>query len=543
MSQIDGGHLVAKALKNEGVEYIFSLSGAHIRTIYDGCVDEGIEIIDVRHEQAAAFAAEGWAKVTGRPGVCVATGGPGVPNTVTAVANALRGASPMIVIGGGDPVSEMEMGHPQQLSHIEYMQPITKWARRVLETRRIPEYLSMAFREAIGPKPGPAFLEVPRDVAEGTVDEADVLFPTKYRTKARPQGDPVLVREAAILLSTAQRPVVMAGSSVWWSQAAKELREFVESVGAPLFLNAMGRGSIPPDHPLLFSLARRFALSQADVVAVIGTPLDFRLGYGRPPTFSEEAKVIQVDFEATDIGKNRPIEVGISGDVRAVLGQITREIQGRPGQESEWVRELREGESSIRKEDEPALDSNAIPIHPLRLCREIRDFLDRDATVIGDGGDIVSFAARALNIYYPGHWLDPGPMGCLGAGTGYAMAAKLARPQEQVLIVSGDGSFGLNGMEFDTMARHDIPVVSVISNDGAWGQEKHGHIDQYGRAVGVELGQGTRYDKMVESLGGHGEYVERPEDIRPALERAFASGKPACVNVLTDPTVAYARRQ
>ena len=543
MSEIDGGHLVAKALKNEGVEYIFSLSGAHIRTIYDGCVDEGIEIIDVRHEQAAAFAAEGWAKVTGRPGVCVATGGPGVPNTVTAVANALRGASPMIVIGGGDPVSEMEMGHPQQLSHIEYMQPITKWARRVLETRRIPEYLSMAFREAIGPKPGPAFLEVPRDVAEGTVDEADVLFPTKYRTEARPQGDPVLVREAAILLSTAQRPVVMAGSSVWWSQAAKELREFVESVGAPLFLNAMGRGSIPPDHPLLFSLARRFALSQADVVAVIGTPLDFRLGYGRPPTFSEEAKVIQVDFEATDIGKNRPIEVGISGDVRAVLGQITQEIQGRPGQESEWVRELREGESSIRKEDEPALNSNAIPIHPLRLCREIRDFLDRDATVIGDGGDIVSFAARALNIYYPGHWLDPGPMGCLGAGTGYAMAAKLARPQEQVLIVSGDGSFGLNGMEFDTMARHDIPVVSVISNDGAWGQEKHGHIAQYGRAVGAELRQGTRYDRMVESLGGHGEYVERPEDIRPALERAFASGKPACVNVLTDPTVAYARRQ
>lgn len=543
MSQIDGGHLVAKALKNEGVEYIFSLSGAHIRTIYDGCVDEGIEIIDVRHEQAAAFAAEGWAKVTGRPGVCVATGGPGVPNTVTAVANAFRGSSPMIVIGGGDPVAEMEMGHPQQLSHIEYMQPITKWARRVLETRRIPEYLSIAFREAIGPKPGPVFLEVPRDVAEGLVDEADVLFPTKYRTEARPQGDPVLVGEAAILLSTAQRPVVMAGSSVWWSQAAKELREFVESVGAPLFLNAMGRGSIPPEHPLLFSLARRFALSQADVVAVVGTPLDFRLGYGRPPTFSEEAKVIQIDFEATDIGKNRPIEVGITGDVRAVLAQITQEIQGRPGQESEWLRELREWESSIRKEDEPALNSNAIPIHPLRLCREIRDFLDWDATVIGDGGDIVSFAARAFNIYYPGHWLDPGPMGCLGAGTGYAMAAKLARPQEQVLIVSGDGSFGLNGMEFDTMARHNIPVVCVISNDGAWGQEKHGHIAQYGRAVAAELRQGTRYDRMVESLGGHGEYVERPQDIRPALERAFASGKPACVNVLTDPTVAYARRQ
>lgn len=541
MSGIDGGHLVAKALKSEGVEYIFTLSGAHIMAIYEGCVDEGIKIIDARHEQAAAFAAEGWAKVTGRPGVCVATAGPGVPNTVTAVANAFKGSSPMIVIGGGDRLAEVELGPLQELSHVEYMQPITKWAKRVLETKRIPEYLGTAFRQAIGPKPGPVFLEIPWDVAEGQVDEADVLFPTRYRTQARAQGDPVLIREAATLLTTSKRPLVIAGSSVWWSQAANELRGFVESVGAPLFLNAMGRGSIPPHHPLFFSLSRRFALSQADVVVVIGTPLDFRLGYGRPPAFSEQAKVIQIDFEAIDIGKNRPIDVGISGDVKAILGQITQEIECRPEQESQWVRELRQRESSMRKEDEPSLNSNAVPIHPLRLCREIRDFLNPDATVIGDGGDIVSFAARVLNIYHPGHWLDPGPMGCLGAGTGYAMAAKLARPQEQVLIVNGDGSFGLNGMEFDTMVRHHIPVVSVIGNDGWWGQVKHAHIAHYGRALGVELGRGARYDKMVESLGGHGEYVERPEDIRPALERAFASGQPACVNVITDPTVAYAR--
>lgn len=541
MTWIDGGHLVAKALKNEGVEYIFTLCGGHIMAIYEGCVDEGIKVIDVRHEQAAAFAAEGWAKVTGRPGVCVVTSGPGVSNTVTAVANALRGPSPMIVIGGGDDVGTMEKGPIHGISHVEYMQPVSKWARRVLETRRIPEYLSMAFREAIGPNPGPVFLEIPMDVGAGIVDEADVLFPIKYRTQARPHGDPALITEAATLLSQAQRPVVIAGSSVWWSQATKELRKFVESAGAPLFLNAMGRGSVPPDHPLLFTVARRFALSIADVVAVTGTPLDFRLGYGSPPAFSEEAKVIQIDFEATDIGKNRPIEVGIPGDIKAILGQITRELPGRRGGESEWVQELREVERSFRKEDEPASSSSAIPIHPLRLCREIRDFLSRDATVIGDGGDIVSFAARVLHIHHPGHWLDPGPMGCLGVGTGYAMAAKLARPHEQVLIVSGDGSFGLNGMEFDTMARHNIPVVCVISNDGAWGLVKHGQKALYGRAVGAELSQSTRYEKMVESLGGHGEYVERPEDIRPALERAFASGKPACVNVITDPTVAYAR--
>lgn len=543
MASIDGGHLVARALKQEGVRYIFTISGFHIMPIYEGCMDEGITIIDCRHEQAAAFAAEGWAKVTGQPGVCVATGGPGVPNTVTPVANALKNSSPLIVIGGGDPVAEVDMGPPQELSHIEYMRPITKWARRVVETRRIAEYVSVAFRQAIGPKPGPVFLEIPSDICQGEVDDADVILPTQYRTQARAHGDPALVREAARLLLQAQRPIVVAGSSVWWSQAAQELRGLVERAGTSTYLTSLARGSIPPDHTLLFSLSRRFAVSQADVVALIGAPLDFRLGYGRPPAFSPETKVIQIDFEAVDIGKNRPVEVGISGDVGAVLKQISEEMPAPSAKPSKWVQQLREQEDAARQRDEPFLNSDAVPIHPLRLCREIRDFLGPNATVIGDGGDIVSFAARVLQVHYPGHWLDPGPMGTLGIGTGYAMAAKLARPGEQVLIVSGDGSFGLSAMEFHTMARHGIQVVSVIGNDGSWGQVKQGQLEHYGRALGVQLGQTARYERVVESLGGHGEYVERPQDIRPALERAFASGRPACINVITDPTVAYARQR
>jgi acetolactate synthase-1/2/3 large subunit len=379
------------------------------------------------------------------------------------------------------------------------------------------------------------------DVLNGTVDEEEAVSPTKYRTKARPQGDPDLVKEAAELLIGAQRPVVIAGGSIWWCQASEELRQFIEMAKIPVFLNGMGRGSIPPDHPLFFSYCRSFALNQADVVLISGAPFDFRLGYGRPPLFHREVKVIQIELDATDIGHNRAVEVGIVGDVKHVLRQLMEEYERKAPlhKESPWVERLRQAEARIQQAEEPFLNSDAVPIHPLRLCKEIRNFLDKEATVIGDGGEIVQFASRVLAAYYPGHWLDPGQLGCLGVGTGFAMAAKLARPDKQVLIVNGDGSFGLNAMEFDTMVRHCIPVVSVIGNDGAWGQMKHPYLARYGRCVGVELAPGTRYDKVVEALGGYGEFVERPEDIRPALERAFASGRPACVNVITDPNVSY----
>lgn len=541
MAALHGGHLIAKQLRKEGVRYLFTLSGGHISPIYDGCVKEGIGVIDFRHEQAAVHAAEGWAKVTGRPGVAAITAGPGVTDGVTGIANAWCGGSPCLVIGGKSPLSQWGMGALQELDHVDFIKPITKYAHVVAETRRLPEFVSIAFRHALAGRPGPSFLEVPFDVMFGTTDEATVWFPQHDRAQGRIHADPDEVRRAADILARAERPVVMAGSAVWFDQAWEALHALVETLNAPVYLNGMGRGAIPADHPLFFSLSRRAALSQADVVLVIGTPFDFRLGFGRPPLFHPEAKVIQVDVTETEIAKNRDVAVGLVGNVQAVLTQLVNELEAGRGRraESAWLETLRGVEARARAADEPFMYSDQVPIHPFRLVREIRDFLDRDATVIGDGGDIVTFGARVIEIFKPGHWLDPGALGCLGVGTGYAIAAKLARPSEQVLILHGDGSFGLNGFEFETMARHNLPVVSVVGNDGAWGQNKHPQQRRFGHTVAQELSQDVRYDKVVEALGGYGETVTEPSQIRPALERAFAAGVPACINVITDPTVGY----
>lgn len=546
MSQVNGGHLIAKVLKQEGVKCIFTLCSLQIGPILMACAEEGIKIIDVRHEQAAAHAADGWAKVTGQPGVAVVMGGPGVSGTVVAMANAFSSSSPVVLLAGRVAVTDWDRVPPQELNcALEFMRPITKWARQVLDTRRIPEYVSTAFRQAIGPKPGSAFLEIPRDVLYAEVEDTEVVFPAKYRTTAKSLGDPDLVAAAARMLEKAERPVAIGGSSVWWAQAAPELKGFAEAAEVPIYLNGMGRGAIHPNHPLLFNLSRRFALGQADLVISIGAPFDFRLGYGRPPLFHPEAKAIQIDFDAADIGFNRPVDIGIWGHIQAILRQLIREVENRPRPKTrtDWLEKLRREETSLSEADYAYLHSDAVPIHPLRLCQEIKEFLDKDATIVGDGGDIVTFGARALPIYYPGHWLDPGPMGCLGMGTGYAMAAKLARPDKQVLLLSGDGSFGLNGMEFDTMSRHNIPVVCVIGNDSGWGEVRHEYHDHFGKEIGASLAPARRYDKVVEALGGYGELVERPDQVRPALAKAFASGLPACINVLTDPEASYGRRR
>lgn len=538
MAQVDGGDLVARALKKEEVTHLFTLCGGHVAAIYDGCIDEGIKVIDTRHEQAAAHAADGWARITRRPGVALVTAGPGVTDAVTGVANAYQAASPMVLIGGRSPMVEFEMGSLQEMDHTEFMKPITKWSRTCLETRRIPEYISMAFRHATSGKPGPVFLEIPADILTNRVEESEVVFPEKYRTEARTYGDPAAVSAAARLLLQAERPMVMAGSAIWWCDASDSLRRLADMAKLPVYLNALGRGSLPPDYPYFFAQSRRAALAQADVVLIIGTPIDFRLGYGRPPRFAKDCKVIQVDLDAADIGRNRPIEVGIVGDTRAILNQLIDELSGRVGDlyQGPWLAYLRQVEEEAQKAQAPHLTSDAVPIGPLRLCHEIANFIDKGTIVVGDGGDIVSAAASVLGIYQPGHWVDPGPFGCLGVGTGFAIAAKLARPDKKVLIVNGDGSFGLNCMEFDTAVRFDIPIVSIIGNDGQWGQVTMGQVAAYGRdrVVASILGD-ARYEKVVEALGGHGEYVERPQDIRPALERAFASGKPACVNVKIDP--------
>ncbi len=536
-----GGLLVAEMLQREGVEIVFTLSAGHLASVYDGCVRRGIRVMDFRHEQSAAHAAEGWAKVTRRPGVALLTAGPGITDGVTGIANAYMAGSPMIVIGGAAPIAQWDKGALQELPHLDLLRPITKWARSVSQTQRLADYTAMAFREALAGKPGPVFLECPMDVLNNIIPTSEaVLPPAGERTPAKPQGDPARIEQAVALLQQAAHPVIFAGTTVWWDDAAAPLRALAERLQAPVFLNGSGRGSLPPDHPLFFSRARRTALGGADVLLLVGTKLDFRLNFGQPPLIPAETKLIWLDTQAQDIGVNRAAEVGITGDVGAIMAQIEHGL-GKAADHSSWLATLREAEEKGREAEEALMRSDATPIHPMRLCRELRDILAHDAYVVGDGGDIVSYGGRVLHAWEPGHWLDAGPMGTLGAGPGFAIAAKLAHPEKQVALLLGDGSFGLNGMEFETMARHNLPIVGVIGNDGQWATIKHPQKAMLGHSTGSDLAPGIRYDRMVEAFGGHGELVERPEDIRPALERAFAYGKPACVNVLTDPNVVYNR--
>jgi thiamine pyrophosphate-dependent acetolactate synthase large subunit-like protein len=542
MGIVHGGMLVAKILKREGVEVVFTLSGGHIAAIYDGCLREGIRVVDTRHEQAAVHAAEGWAKATRRPGVALLTAGPGVTDGITGLANAYLAGSPVLVIGGAAPQGLWDRGALQEMGQIELVRPITKWARSVHETARLSEYTAMAFRQMLSGKPGPAFLEMPMDILSSLVEDENAFDPgepANYRYQGRTAPDPALVEQAVTLLEQAQRPVIMAGTAVWWCDAAEPLRQLAERLNAPVYLNGAGRGCLSPTHPLFFTQSRRKALEGADTILAIGTRMDFRLNHGQPPLIPAAANVIWLDLAAEDVGVNRGAQAALVGDVGLSMSQLAQGTKQLPT--GEWLDYVRGQEEKGQDRDSAALNSDAVPIHPMRFCREIREFIDEDTTVVGDGGDIVSYAGRVINVHKPGYWLDSGPMGCLGTGTGFAMAAQLARPGKHVLMVYGDGSFGLNGMEFESMVRQKLPIVAIIGNDGAWGQIKHPQKAMVGHATAAELAPGIRYDKMVEALGGYGELVERPEDIRPALERAFASGLPACINVLLDPNKPYSR--
>jgi len=535
MAEIHGGRLVAKALRAEEVPYIFTLCGGHVMPIYDGCLDEGIRVIDVRHEQTAAHAADGWARVTGRPGVAVVTAGPGLTDAVTGVASAHRANIPMIIIGGQGPRPFADMGSLQDMNHVELMRPITKWAVSVPEGRRLAEYVSMAFRIATTGLPGPVFLEMPIDQLFNTYDEGRITLPTKYRTTAGSAGDPRYIDEAYALLSKAQRPVALVGSQLRWSRRREAYPRFVETFGMPIYVNGLGRGSLPPDNPHFFSQTRKDALRQADVVLIFGTPLDFRLGYGRESHFNPAAAIIQVDLDGGEIGRNRPIDVGIVGDTGLVMEQLADTAKSAKYDKTmikPWLGGMREREEQKWERLRAEMQSDTVPINPLRACKEIADALGRDAIAIGDGGDFVATAASVLRIHEQGHWLDPGPLGTLGVGPGYAMAAKLAKPNNPVVIVYGDGSFGLHGLEFEAMVRQKINVVGVIGNDAGWTQIRRGQVQLYGEERAVATGLSfTRFDRVIEALGGHGEFVERPEQIRPAMERALSAGKPALVNV------------
>ncbi len=536
MVQITGGHLVARTLKQAGVTTIFTLTGAHIIDIYNGCLDEGIRIIDVRHEQTAAHAAEAWSRITGTPGVAVVTAGPGVTDAVTGIANAFRNQTPMLLIGGQAPRSQLLKGGLQELDHVSLMKPITKLSTSVSDTERIPEFITSALREAFNGRPGPAFLEIPMDVLDTSVDLKNVTFPAYIRSQGRLHGDPALIKQAAALLHCAERPAIIAGTQVWHCRADMELTSFVEKTGIPTYLNGAARGCLSGDCPAFMIRSRRHALSRADVVLVIGTPFDFRLAYGK--RISVDAKVIQVDLDYGELGHNRDIHIGIQGDIKAVLAQLTAVIS-KPTQSGSWLEELCRIENDLMEKDRPFLDSDAVPIHPLRLAREINSFMAEDAIFIADGGDVVTMSASIVTPCIPGHWLDPGPLGTLGVGTPFAIAAKAAMPDTEVIVLFGDGAFGLTGFDYDTLIRFNMPVIGIVANNAAWNQVRYGQIERYGRTKGdvANILSPLRYDRIVEAMGGYGEHVTEPSQIIPALERARSSGKPSLINVIVDQNV------
>jgi acetolactate synthase-1/2/3 large subunit len=532
---VHGGKILARALKNAGVEAVFTLSGGHIMPLYDGCIDEGIKIVDVRHEQAAVHAADAWARCNpGKIGVAAITAGPGVTDGVTGVANAWRANSPILVIGGQGPFSNLRRGSLQEMDHVGLMKPITKWSDACYQTHRIAEYAELGIRHAVSGIPGPAFLEIPMDVFMGQCEWSDAMLPPIRTSAPRLSPDRADVRAALELLKQARKPMLMAGTSVKWSQASAAMNAFLAETRMPAYTNGMGRGTIPPDSPQYLNRSRRHAMKEIDLILLAGSLLDFRLAFGK--TIPATAKIIQLDMDATLIGQNRPADVGLVGNLACTFELLFEEMKngGAKLDFTAWRDELRAIEVAEEKKVEAALDSDESPVDPQRMCREVRDWLATagETIVIGDGGDIVATAAKILPVPREGAWMDPGPLGTLGVGMPFALAAQLSHPDKRVVIVYGDGSFGLNGFEYDTAVRFGLPIIGVLGNDGAWGQmmRPQGAVYGWDRLQATLLNY-TRYDKVVEALGGHGEYCERPEEIRPALERAAASGKPALVNV------------
>ena len=533
------GRLIARRLKASGINTVFTLSGGHLFSLYDGCRSEGIRLIDTRHEQTAAFAAEGWSKVTRQPGVAALTAGPGVTNGMSAMAAAQQNSSPLLVLGGRAPAGRWGMGSLQEIDHVPFVAPLTRFAATAPSAEAVSGLIDDALRATVGAPSGVAFIDFPMDHVFSVA--ADTGQPGALTTSPEPSlADGDALDRAVGLLAAAHRPVIMAGTNVWWGHAEAALLRLAEERRIPVLMNGMARGTVPADHPLAFSRARSKALGEADVALVIGVPMDFRLGFGG--VFGADTQLIVADRVQPDRRHPRPVAAELYGDLSSTLTVLSDTPRADTTGRKEWIAELRATETAARERERGELADDRSPLHPMRVYAELAPLLDRDAIIVVDAGDFGSYAGRVIDSYVPGAWLDSGPFGCLGSGPGYALAAKLARPDRQVILLQGDGAFGFSGMEWDTLARHDVPVVSVIGNNGIWALEHHPMKALYGYSVVAELRPGTRYDEVVRALGGHGELVSTPTELRPALTRALGSGLPAVVNVLTDPDVAYPRR-
>ena len=542
---VSGGHLVAKALKSEGVDTIFTLCGGHIIDIYDGCLDEGIRIVDVRHEQTAAHAADGYARQTGKLGCVVTTAGPGCTNAVTGIATAFRSESPVLHIGGQSALNQWKMGGLQDLPHVDMMRPITKFASTVMSTERIADMVAMAARECFAGAYGPSYLEIPRDVLDREVDVAKAVLPKpgQYRASTRSIGNPADIERLADILVNAERPAILLGQQVWAARGHNEAIALLRGLDIPGYFNGASRGLLPPGDPHHFDRTRSLAFSKADVIVIVGTPFDFRMGYGKRinvPT------LVQIDLDYRTVGKNRDITLGIAGDPGAVLDAVLKAAGGRLKNDKrqarqQWMRDLTKAEEAAAEKLMPMFKSEQTPIHPYRVAYEINEFLTDDTIYIGDGGDVVTISAQAVRPRSPGHWMDPGALGSLGVGTGFALAAKLANPAKEVVCYYGDGAFGMTAFDMETADRFGAPYIAVIGNNSAMNQIRYGQIAKYGEQrgnVGNKLGD-MKFSVFPQMWGGHGEEVHEASQLAPALKRAreavARTGKSAVVNVWVDP--------
>ena len=538
-----GDHAVAVAAAH-GVETLFTLSGAHVFPMYDAAVnaDPPMRLLDVRHEQTAVFAAEAMGKLTRVPGLAVLTAGPGVTNGVSAITQARFSGSPLVVVGGRAPEGRWGTGSLQELDHPQVLAPVTKHARTVREVAEVATSVDEAFIAARSPHRGPTFIDIPMDQF---FDKATVTRPEPH-TRAPAAPDPDCLTKIAGLLAEAQRPVVVIGTDVWADGAEESALRFVESLGLPAVTNGMGRGVIPGGHPQLVTKARGDALGGCDLAVVVGTALDFRLGYGvfGGRDGAPSARVIHIADAEGQVSSHAELAASAFGDLTTIFDGLESGVESlrtKPDW-SGWLAQLQTGVAAATERDHELLGAEADPIHPARIYGELLPRLEDDSVVIGDGGDFVSFAGKFVEPKRPGGWLDPGPFGCLGAGLGSAIAARIVRPSAQVVLLLGDGAAGMSLMDVDTLVRHDLPVVMVCGNNSAWGLEKHPMQMLYGYDVVADLAPQTRYDEVVRALGGGGETVTDPTQIGPALDRAFSAGAPYLVNVITDVEAAYPRK-
>lgn len=542
---ISGGHLVAKALKNEGVDTIFTLCGGHIIDIYDGCIEEGIRILDFRHEQTAAHAADGYARQTGKLGCLVTTAGPGFTNAITGIATAFRSESPVLHIGGQSALSQWKMGGLQELPHMEILKPITKFSSTVMSTERISDMVAMAARECFNGACGPSYLEIPRDVLDREIPISSAKIPElgKYRASIKSQADIESIKQVSEILHVSERPAILFGQQVWQSRSQNEAIDFIEKLHIPAYTNGASRGMIDSKSTYCFDRTRGDAFKDADTIIIVGTPFDFRMGYGS--RISKDIKIIQIDQDYTNVGKNRDVDVGLVGHPGAIMAQIQEYMpeysQNTLTKRHEWV------ESLTAKEDEkyekllPTFKSDNKPIHPYRVAYEINEFLSDDTIFIGDGGDVVTISAQAVRPRNAGQWMDPGALGSLGVGTGFAIAAKLANPNKEVLCYYGDGSFGMTAFDIETADRFGLPFIAVIGNNSAMNQIRYGQLAKYGQQKGNianKLGD-MNFAEFPKLWGAHGIDVKDPNLISKALNEAREyvkkHKKSVVVNIWVDP--------